>query len=699
MKTNFKLLNRIFVLLLLVIAIACSKDDPTTNPVLDTDGDGIVDANDSCPNESGPASNNGCPEVASGLTLAQVVASGDAFEDFPPNTTENEVAGTETTENEDYDRKESAEGPTVEQRWVCTEKEVDITGGTHTFPLYNTNASVIWPGNLLQGKTLDNATPSDIVVKRAGGTITYNLITGNPVATRDVDVVDQGTVQQAMNNIIEQSGDITPANFTLDVVAINSKEELALEMGLKFSNLTTKVSGNFSLDTSTETSSVLVKLTQQYYTMSYVKPTSLDEVFDPSVTPEQLATFIQPDNAGTFISSVNYGRIFYMLYESTASAQDMEASLRGSYNAVAGKVEGNVDIETLKEYNNLTVKVIAYGGDSKGSLNAVGSTFDGEQAVDNLKDIVERLAESSDIEGGLPLSYVVNSLENPSQVVSTNLATRYTVKNCELKGILPPFIYADLDGLFEDGIGAMLNISESHVLVFNKTGDRYAWYNGNLPGVYKDGAGEDALPILFAVNEANTEFPLGPLGNVPVGSVGAAVNFGTNVVYIFNDTGNLCNIATVESGNIPANSLPTGQVVTYSDNKGSPIFNVFDIFGSNDPGSAIFQLTNGIGAGVRLGGVTMAFFNREDDKFQQYFSENDGRFKEPVSSVLWLTDDNEGGSLFPNVGAGTRFNPGGGGLRYLFVNEEGTEIIEWISQGASNGQNDLFQGPWVITKD
>lgn len=657
------------------MALACSKDGSETDP---TD----------------PTS----PPV--GTTIAEVVASGDAFENFPPNITETEVDGTETTADDDFNRKDSTNlDNTIEQRWVCTQKEVDITGGSHTFPLYNPNASVIWPGNLLQGKTLGDATPRDVVVKRAAGTITYDLVNGNQTATRSVDVIDQGSVQQAMNDIIAGSGD-APARFTLDVVAINSREQLAVEMGLSVSNFTTKVSGDFSYNSSSNVSSVLVKLTQQYYTMSYVKPTSLDEVFDSSVTPEQLATFIQPNNPATFISSVTYGRIFYMLYESSASAQDMEATLRGSYNAVAGKASAEVSINKLREYNNLQVKVIAYGGDDEGTLEAVGLVFAGDEAVNNLKDIVDRLALAGNIETGLPLSYVVNSLEDPSQVVSTNLATRYTVKNCELKGILPPFIYADLDGLFEDGIGAMLNISESHVLVFNKAGDRYAWYNGNLPGVYKDGVGEDAQPILFAVNETNTEFPLGPLGNVPVGSVGAAVNFGPNVVYIFNDIGNQCNIATVKPGDIPSNSLPTGPVVTYSNDKeGSPIFNVFDIFGSNDAGSAIFQLTNGIGAGVRLGGVTMAFFNREDDKFQQYFSDNDGRFEEPVPSVNWLTGDNEGGSLFPNVGAGTRFNPGGGGLRYLFVNEEGTEIIEWISQGASNGQNDLFQGPWVITKN
>jgi hypothetical protein len=40
------------------ITLVCA---PATVPPPDTDGDGVLDADDSCPNDSGPASNSGCP--------------------------------------------------------------------------------------------------------------------------------------------------------------------------------------------------------------------------------------------------------------------------------------------------------------------------------------------------------------------------------------------------------------------------------------------------------------------------------------------------------------------------------------------------------------------------------------------------------------------------------------------------------------
>ncbi len=666
MKTTKSVTVKLLSLILAMAIVACSKSD---------DGDG-----------TDPDGNPDPEPMAE--TIAELIANGDDFEDFPASR-ETDTTAVGEPFNEDFD---ATDGSDDENRWICTTKTVSVLDGNGQFPLFNTNASVIWPGNLLQGRTLSNATPSDIPVRRLGGKITYDLVTGNPVATRDVDIIDQGTVAQAMNDIIAENGDVVPANFDLTVESIQSKEQLALEMGLDVSTFTTKVSSNFSLNTSSEFSSVLVKLTQGYYTMSYVTPTSVDDFFDPSVTVDELDGFVQSDNPATFISSVTYGRIFYMLYESTASSQEMEFALKGAYNGLTAQVQGSVDLDFLREYKNLSIKVIAYGGDAQGTFETVGAVLDGEEGVNNLQELLNRLGESTDIRAGLPVSYVVKSVENRSQIVGTKIATEYDVVNCEFKGTLPPNLYSDLLDLFDDGIGAMLNIKGSNVIVFNKAGDRYAWYNGEIPGIYKEG-GE---PVVFAVNDSNTEFPIGPLGNLALNDVGAAVDFSSNVAYIFNGSGTECQIMTVDPNKIPNSTLPTEQVVTYSTNNsngGSFIFFVNNIFGSN--GSGTFQLSNGIGAGISTGYPTMAFFQRDETNYQRYRSDNNGTMFNPQPSTGWFNDEAnaDNRTLFSKVGAATKFNLGGTSTRYLFVNEAGDEIMQWFSIA---GPGDTFEGPWVI---
>ena len=622
---------------LTVVALACSTDDSSMDPN---------------------------PELEpSNLTIEEVVASGNAFENFSTSTTVPEdVPGTEETFNQNYMLND-----TIDQ-WKCTRKKVSVSGGTGKFPLFNTNASVIFPGNLLQGKTLSNATPSDIVVKRAGGKITYNLVTGNPVATVEVDEIDQGTVNQAMNNVIAQNGDITPANFVLDVTAIESKEQLALELGLTVNTLTTKVNSNFSLNTSQEYSSVLVKLTQQYYTMSYVKPTSLDEVFDPSVTPENLSRFVQPDNPATFISSVSYGRIFYMLYESTASAEDMEAALEGEYNAMRNQASGSIDLNFLKEYNNLSVKVIAYGGDSEGTLNAVGATFTGQEAVTNhIKEIIERLAFSSDIKGGLPLSYVVNSLEDPSQIVSTNLATEYDVVNCiNISEGLPK--YANLRGSVDAALYAGINtqtwgeaVSSPTNILFDK--------NGKL--IHINDSGDIS-------SEYNLE-DIGPPGvSYPLSGVGAAAfrpsgGGNSDGIYFFNEAGSRYSLYLINSTN--------GRGVFLNSN------------GNSELGNGLPFNTVGAAIDASIGGrKLLCLFNRSGT---QYTIREANNF-ESARSIKDFQVKTSGGSFeipFENVGAAMRVNlKNDSRTVFVFFDGPGTRYIFLVFNDNTNDEE--FIGPF-----
>lgn len=674
------------MLLLFIIIVACSKDESGTTDPVDTDGDGIVDANDDCPNEAGTASNNGCPEV---LNIAQVVALGEDFEDVP-QTQQETTLNQEEPYNDDFYREDEGEEPTTE-RFICTKRTVSIEDGSDDFFLFDPNASVIYPGNLIQGKTIDDATPESIPLLRGSGVISYNIIDGNLNASEPVETISLSAVRDAQNRIIAGATGAVPASFNLSVESVQSRRELALKLGVKFETFNAKLSGQFALNTSSKSNSVVVKLTQRFYTMDVDEPTSSDAFFDPSVTAEELAQYIQPDNPAAYISSVTYGRVFYMLFESTSSTSEMMSKLNLGYSTLGSSASGSVDYNAFNSLQELKLQVIAYGGNAEETLEAVGN-FTTNQSIG---DFVANLGKSGDIETGLPLSYVLKSVKRRSDIVGTNLSTEFDVVDCELKGVVPPLLYADLDGLFEDGIGAMLNISESHVLIFNKAGDTYAWFNGELPGVYKSGTGENAQPIFFAVNENNTELPLGPLGNVPVGTVGAAVDFSPNVVYIFNNTGNLCNIATVNPANIPNTTLPSEVVVTYSVNNSvdpgedPTIFNVFDIFSSNSSGS--FLLNNGIGAGVGVGYPNMAFFDRGGTQYQRYDSDNGGQFRGLTDSTEWFfgATTNVGGVLFENVGAATTFT-NGNSTKFLFVNEDSSEIMEWISGDR------IFSGSWVI---
>lgn len=658
MKTkNYSYWIILLVIGCLTLAISCSSEDGGDIQAIDTDGDGVIDANDDCPAQIGPSSNQGCPTTEAGLTFDEVINLGADPETFPMSRTEEVITESEPV-SEDYPTLDE-DGDPVTERFICTTKRVSVLDGNGQFPLFDSNADVIYPGNLLQGKSLVNATPAPIVVKRAGGTISYNLNNGNLNSSFTVEEVRKSSIQDAMNSIIANSGEVVPANFQLDIVQIESESQMALEMGIDVETFTTKVSSDMSFSQDLSYNRTLVKLQQSYYTMSFDLPTSPEEIFDASVTPQDLATFVQADNPATFISSVTYGRIFYMLIESTSSRTEMEANIDFAYDGLVASVEGELETNFLDSLDNLRIKVIAYGGDAAGTFQLAGES--------SISEIANKIAESTDVRAGLPLSYVVRSVKRPDLIVGTELATEYDVVDCELKGVLPPARLQALVDLFKDdadggGIGAMVNVSASNILVFNKMGDKYAWFHastGDVKGV-------------FSIDEPNS-----PLGVVPLDKVGAAIQGNTRGLYFFSETGSITAVLRYEnknwSGNIDAPTSPIGNFdgITYS---------TVEIYGDQDAypftgGDFTAALTFSIAASQH------GFFGNGGGSFAFYF---------PISGSWTATSSS---SVFEKVGAACYVTFGGGTtLQYWYINLEGDELV--IDQNDIPG---LFNGgPWVL---
>ena len=620
----------------------------------------------SCSQDDGENSGNPIGEPS---TFEEVIAQGESFEPFPDSRKIDTLTVSEPV-NEDYEREN--EGEIITERFICTTKTISVLDGNGNFPLFDTNADVIYPGSLLQGKTLSNATPSPIVVKRAGGTISYNLNNGNLQSSFSVDEVKKSSIQNGMNTIIANAGEVVPANFKLDIIQIESESQMALELGIDVQTWTTKVSADMSFSTEKKFNRTLIKLNQSYYTMSFDLPTSLGEIFDESVTPQQLNTYVQPDNPATFISSVTYGRIFYMLIESTSSRQEMNSKLNIAYGSFGNSASGELDVNAFQSLRDLKIKVIAYGGDAVGSFELTGET--------TVEAIANKLAESTDIRAGLPLSYVVRSVERPDQIVGTKLATEYDIVECELKGILPPEGYKSIVDLYKDdedggGIGAMVQVSRSNVLIFNKLGNKYAWYNGAT----------GSIKGIFSIDDINS-----PLGEVPLDNVGAATQLSDSRIYFFDKTGLLASRLAYDKGD--------PQLGTNGDAPTTPIGNFLDpidqpfIVNSGFGDASNFPFVgDGFEAGVRVGVSTMAFFGKPGAEYALYSTAN-GAWDIVQNSTTWFNGNaNENGTLFERVGAATFIEFSNSTGRWLLANAEGNEIMQYQSSPIRT-----FQGPWVI---
>ncbi|MEL6864316.1 MAG: thiol-activated cytolysin family protein [Bacteroidota bacterium] len=587
-----------------------------------------------------PACNKDNPEDLT--SFRKVIDNGGNFED-PMMSEVTEVSEVYTEEVDGVN-------------WECTTETVSIqegAGGNEGFSLFSPNASVIYPGNMLQGKSLNQGTPDIIAVERAGGTISTDVVDGNIQSSFDVSSVSKGEVTVAVNNIIAGSTGIVPANFSLVVKNIQSREQFALELGLEVNSTFTDLEARLNYSSVSEKNTFIVNLNQSFYTMSFDIPTSLDDLFDPSVTPEDLARYVGPDNPATYISDVTYGRVFYMLVSSTSSVTEMDAAINASFNGVATDVEADVEASYLSELDELTITVFAYGGDANTSLLTVGTT--------DLEDLVKLLAESSRIESGKPISYVVRSVYD-NQIVSTQLATTYDVTNCTPTGAdgAPPYTEHWTGNVISamGPVGAAFNTYGTEFILINRAGDQFMRSNvGSLEGP-------------FPIDELGTE-------PCPFNSIGAACNIDGNqngeyYLQVFDGSGTQYSYLNPSSGNWlsvrPISDLALG------DNP----------FGAVGIGAVAFRHKDSYGPASRY------MFNKIGDRYVRY-DNNPNSFDSPQDLYYWGVN----GSVtahFDGVGAAIGFYIGN--LRfYILFNDLGTQ---YVYSGNLNGNGTEVIGPFDL---
>jgi thiol-activated cytolysin len=306
--------------------------------------------------------------------------------------------------------------------WACTTETYSVVQGMQEFPLFNPNSSVIYPGNMLQGGSLKNATPDVIVVDRAAGTFSIDILSGSWNISSTVNQVVKSEVVQALNDIVsDASYGAIPSNISFSMEEVHSEQQMALSLGLDFTAYGVALSSNLGFSSNNNYNRVLVRLSQSYYTMSFDLPASYDDLFAPTVTPDDLQPYVGAGNPACYISDVTYGRVFYLLVESTSNTSNITSSINASFSSIPNAPSANINASYLSSLENLNIKLFALGGDASTTLYTISST--------NVNNLVSVLGAAGDITTGVPLSYVCRAV-NGNKIVSVNLATSYNIENC-----------------------------------------------------------------------------------------------------------------------------------------------------------------------------------------------------------------------------------------------------------------------------
>ncbi|MDO4708169.1 MAG: thiol-activated cytolysin family protein [Porphyromonadaceae bacterium] len=327
-------------------------------------------------------------------------------------------------------RKNEILGDSEPHDKVVTPVSYDYVSSSEDFALLNPWPSVLWPGCLVQGESLyGKNVPATIPIykKRKPGRIILQLVsgTGDEEAQMYEEVADmrESNVIQAQNKLLARylkNGMPAAVSYTLE--AVHSMEELAVHAGIDVNRSFLKLKASFGHTLSRDKNYMLVRLHQRFFTMSYEDPDGgFRGVFTDDITKDDLVPFTSNGNPICYISSVSYGRVYYLLVESSNSHRVMSAALNAGF---AGIKAGGA-VKDTKELQELKIKMVQLGGDAKAGLQgAVTGSF-----ADVAKFITDG-ARLSDDNVGAPIAFTVKHLYDGSVVRMSN-ALKYSYEKVE----------------------------------------------------------------------------------------------------------------------------------------------------------------------------------------------------------------------------------------------------------------------------
>ncbi|MFC5044394.1 thiol-activated cytolysin family protein [Aquimarina hainanensis] len=312
------------------------------------------------------------------------------------------------------------------------------------FFLLDQKTDLLWPGNILGSKTVKSGSPSSVPIygkDRNPIEIKIDVVSGASTPTnRKITEPTPGKVQNNMNKILAEyykSGASLPANFEVSISQIFNEEQLQLALNAGYAGPSVNVSGKLGVDFNTKKTKFAVTLKQRFFTISVAPKEGLsgdNGWFTKSVTPERLKPYVTDfkgsssslgDNPSAYITSVDYGRLFTIIYESDDDATDVEASLKFSYNAGIVSADADASAKYKKVMKNTSVKVKQLGGIPQDGLTATLAAF--AKDTDMILDFIKKDTSPTLENPGYPISYKVNRVsDNTVFQVSQNIS--YTEK-------------------------------------------------------------------------------------------------------------------------------------------------------------------------------------------------------------------------------------------------------------------------------
>lgn len=317
--------------------------------------------------------------------------------------------------------------------WKEVKETYSASKNPDEFVMYDPNASVLWPGALVQGKSVASGVPDIIPIDtkhRLPGKLTLSILSGNEGSvtnkfSRETELTKSATTQ-AMNDILAGYSGATPAQYSYSKSVVNSSTQLDFSLDAGYSGPVNKIDGKLGVNWNEKKQRMVVKLYQKFFTITYDDPQGIRGVFKPTISFDDMRPYAAAGNPACYISSVTYGRMFVLLYETEDSELDISAALDYHYDGIVAKGYVEADFKSAFANGKITCKTFQIGGNAADGLAVSLDPLNTEK----MRKLIAGGANFGANNPGEIISYRVNYLKDAS-LVRMNSAMEYTVTQRE----------------------------------------------------------------------------------------------------------------------------------------------------------------------------------------------------------------------------------------------------------------------------
>lgn len=354
------------------------------------------------------------------------------------------------------DERELATGEFVsgDYAYQCEVTTSDPTERTFdAFPAIAFEGSVL-PGLFVDGDRLLTGDIQPLPLDRAPLELAVDLASSAPVV--DVQAPSTATLQQAVAALQRDADsrlsgiDVVPADIDYVRREAYSFEQTALDLGVSLRYDGALASAGldtaFAADRSFEQHTILVRMVQPMYTISFVDDGVIrpSQLLAPSITPDTVdqaieAGRLREGSPAVYIESVTYGRTMLFTMSSTRveSAEELQVAMNAAYRSISGEVEvGEEERRVLAESE---IRLVAVGGDTAAAEAAIRSA---DPAA---------FFSGADTANAAPLTFRVATLGG--QTATVRDVASYQQQDCARSLITTPEPESSFTFVFSDVIG------------------------------------------------------------------------------------------------------------------------------------------------------------------------------------------------------------------------------------------------------